>query len=110
MDAVLRQADPDGVAQPVQQERTDADGALDPAIFPVACLGHPQVQWVVPVRPFLIKRGNQQTVGLNHHLRIRRLHGENEVVEVHLSGDPGKFQGALHHAVGRVPVTVHDPV
>ena len=110
VDAVLRQADPDGVAQPVQQERTDSDSALDPPIFPIARLGHAKVQRVVPVRPLLVERGNQQTVGLNHHLRIRRLHREDEVVKVHLPGDPGKFQGALHHSVRRVPVPVHDPI
>ena len=52
MHTVLRQADPDGVAQPIEQKGSYPDRTLDSSILPVAGLRHPEVQRVVPVGPF----------------------------------------------------------
>ena len=110
VNAILRQTHPDSVSQTVEQQGADADGALDPAVLPIPCLGHAEMQRIVPVRPLLVQRGDQQSVSLDHHLRVGGLHREDKVVEVQLSGDPGELEGAFHHPVGGIPITVHDPV
>ena len=65
---------------------------------------------VVPVWPLFIEPRHQQAVGGDHDLRIGGLHGEDHRVETKITGDPGEFQGALHHAERRVAEAVHDPV
>ena len=65
---------------------------------------------VVPVCAFLDQAGHQQPIGLDHDLRIARLHGEDKVMVAQVARDAGKLQRALHHAERRVAVAVHDTV
>ena len=107
---VLGERDADGVADAVRQQRADADGALDPAVLAVAGLGHAEVDWIVPVRALRVEPGDEQAIGLDHHLRVGRLHREDEIVIVIFPRQTGEFQRALAHPERRVAVAVHDAV
>ncbi len=110
MDGILRQGDSNGIANAVGHEGANADGALDAAIFTIASFRHTEVDGVIPVAAQVIEMGHQQSVGLDHDLRIAGLHREQEIVETIRAGDAGKFQGALHHAMRGVTMAVHDAV
>ena len=107
---IFRERNADGVAQAVAQQRADADGALDPAVFAFAGFGDAEVDRIIPVRAEFIQSRDQQAIALDHHLGIARLHREFEIMEIVLAADAGKFQRAFHHAQRRVAVTVHDAV
>ena len=53
---------------------------------------------------------DEQAVGLDHDLRIRGLHREDDVLVAQAPADAEKLQRALHHAERRVAVAVHDAV
>ena len=110
MNAVLCQTHSNGIAKTIQQERANADRTFDPPILSVPRLRHPKMQRIVPVGPLFLQRYGQQTVRLNHHLRIGGLHREKKVVKIQLSCDPRKLQCTFHHPVRRVPVPIHNPV
>ena len=110
VDAVLGERDADGVADAVGQQRADADGALDAAVLAVAGLGDAEVERVIPVGPELEQARGEHAVGVDHHLGVARLHGEDEVVVAVLARDAGELDGALDHAGGRVAEAVHDAV
>mmetsp|Transcript_21128 Transcript_21128/g.55136 ORF Transcript_21128/g.55136 Transcript_21128/m.55136 type:complete len:255 (-) Transcript_21128:203-967(-) len=61
---------------------------------------------VVPAQ--LVLRRGQQPVGLDHDDGIRRLHGEDKVVEVELSTNIRELQRRLDHALCAVPVEGHN--
>ncbi len=92
------------------KEGADADGAFDAAILAVAGLCDAEVDGVIPIRAQFVQAGDQEAVGVDHHLRIAGLHREDEGVVIHLAGDAGELEGALDHAERRVAVTVHDAV
>ena len=110
MDAILGERDPDGITDPIGEERADADGALDPSILAIPGLGHAKMNRIVPVGPLRIQTSHQQAIGGDHDLRIGGLHREDHRVKVEVACDPCKFQGALNHPEGGVPEAVHDPV
>src|SRR5688572_21128711 len=58
----------------------------------------------------LIEAGDEQPISLDHHLRIARLHREDEVVITRITCDAGELQRTLHHPEWRVAVAVHDAV
>ena len=110
MNAIFRQRNANRVANPIGQQRTDPDRALDARIFSFARFGHAEMNWIIPVRPFLIQPGDEQAVGVDHHLRVARLHRENERVIIEIARNPREFERALHHAKGRVTVTIHNAI
>ena len=110
VDAVFGKRDADRVADAVIQKRADTDGALDAAILAIAGLGDAEVDGIIPIGAEFIQPGNEQPIGVDHHLGIAGLHREDEGVIIHLAGDSGEFQRALHHAERRIAVAVHDAV
>ena len=110
---VFGERDADRVADAIGKEAADADGAFDPAVLAVAGFGDAEMNRVVPATLGAIQfveARDEQAVGLDHHLRVRRLHRENDVVVVEFAGNAGKFQRALDHAERRVAEAVHDAV
>ena len=59
---------------------------------------------------FLVHAGDEQAVGLDHHLGIRCLHREDDLVVGVARGDAEELEGALDHAERRVAVAVHDAI
>ncbi len=110
MHAVLGEAHANGVTDAVGEERTDADRTLDASVLPVARLGHPEVDGVIPVGSFGVESRHEEAVGGDHDLRVRGLHREDEVVVAEFAGDAGELERALHHAERRVAEAVHDAV
>ena len=58
VDGVFRERNANGVADAVREQRADADGALDPAILPIARLGHSEMDRVIPVRALRVESGD----------------------------------------------------
>ena len=85
VDAVLGKGDADGVAKAVHEERADADGGLDAAVLAIAGLGDAEVERVV--HAFLVHAGDEQAVGLDHHLGVGGLHREDDVVKAVAAAD-----------------------
>src|SRR5579862_85475 len=110
VDAVFGQRDADGVADAVGEQRADADGAFDAGVFTVSGFGYAEVDGVIPVGAFGRQAGGEESVGVDHHLRVARLHREDEGMKIHLARDTGELERALDHAERRVAVAVHDPV
>ena len=65
---------------------------------------------VIPIRAFRVQAGNEQAVGLDHYLRVRCLHREDERVVVVIPGDAGEFERTFDHAERGVAVAIHDPI
>ena len=65
---------------------------------------------VIPIRSLFAQAGDEQTVGVDHYLRVARLHRENEGVVIQVARDAGEFERAFHHPERRVAVAVHDAV
>ena len=107
---ILCQRDANRVANAIAEQTADADGALDAPVLAVAGLRNAEVDGIVPVCALTLQFRHQQPVGLDHHLGIRRLHAEEEIVIVQPPRDAGKLQRALHHAAGSITVAVHDAV
>jgi hypothetical protein len=93
LQAVFRERDADGVAEAVAQQRADAYGAFDAALFAFTGLSDAEVKGVVLVVAEFVQARDKQPVALDHHLGIARLHGEQEVVEGVLAGDGFAFKG-----------------
>jgi hypothetical protein len=108
VDAVFGEGDADGVAESVEEETADADGAFDAAVFAVARFGDAEVERVVHV--FLRHALHEQAVGLDHDLGIRGLHREHDLLVGVRLGDAEELEGALDHTERRVAVAVHDAV
>ena len=98
-DRVFGQGNAHGVANAIREQRTDADGALDAAVFTVTGLGDTEMNGVVPVGAELVEMRNEQTIRFDHDLRIAGLHREEEVVEAMRARNAGEFEGALDHAM-----------
>jgi hypothetical protein len=107
---ILGEGDAQGVPDAVLQERSDADGALDARVLAVPGFRHPQVEGLAGLRGARGEPRRQQSVGLDGHLGIARLHAEDDVVESLLLAAGQELDGTLHHAKGGVAVAVHDPV
>ena len=85
MDRILRERNANCVTDSIRKEASYTDGALDSAVFTIACFGDTKMNRVVPensvsaldlsLSQFLVLKSieacYQQTVGLNHDLRIR---------------------------------------
>ena len=69
VDAVLGERHPDGIAESVEEEGTDADGALDSTVFAVTGFGHAEMERVVHV--LLGHAFDEEAVGLDHDFGIR---------------------------------------
>ena len=110
MNRILGQADSNRITHSVSQQGTNTDRALDATVFAVTGFGYPKVDGVIPVLTLFIKSSHQEAIGLDHDLRVARLHRENEVVIIVLSGNPGKLERAFNHAERRIAEPVHDPV
>ena len=106
VDAVLGERNTNRVANSVRQQRTNANRALDPGVFPFARFGHPKVNRVIPVWAFFIQSRRQQPICRNHHLGIARFHREHECVVIQIACDPRKLKGAFHHPERRIAVAV----
>ena len=65
---------------------------------------------VIPIGPKFIEPGHQQPVTFDHHLRIARLHREDEIVVIVLARDTREFQRALDHPKRRIAESIHDSV
>ena len=87
------EADPDGIADPGPEQRTDADGRLDRAGAQGPGLGDAEMQRAVDgVGQLLIGGHGQKGVG--------GLHADLEFVEVEILQDTGVVQRALDHRLG----------
>ena len=60
--------------------------------------------------PSCVHARHQQSVGLDHDLRVRGLHRQHDVVVVVLAGDAHELERRLDHARRRIAVAVHDAV
>mmetsp|Transcript_70450 Transcript_70450/g.206610 ORF Transcript_70450/g.206610 Transcript_70450/m.206610 type:complete len:898 (+) Transcript_70450:80-2773(+) len=103
---ILRERHADGVAKSVQEQSADANGGLDAAIGAAASLSHAEVQGVVPAE--LVHLACEGPVGVDHHLGVRGLHAEDEVVEVVLPADLAELDGGSNHAFRGVAVLEED--
>ena len=110
MNAVLRQRNPNRIADPIGQQRADADRAFDAGVFAFAGLGHAEMNRIVPIRAFLAQARDQQPIGIDHHFRIARFHREYDRVVIKLARDPRELERALHHAERAVAVAIHDAI
>ena len=110
MHAVLGQTHPDGIPDAIGQKRPDAHGTLDPSILAITRLGHTKMDRIIPIWSFGRQARGKKAVSGNHDLRIRGLHGKDEVMVILLPREPGKLQRTFHHAERRIAVAVHDPV
>ena len=110
MNAVFGERDADGVANAIRQERADADRALDPGVFAFTGFGHAEMNRIIPIRTFFLQARDEQAIGVDHHLRVARLHREDEGVVIQVARDPGELERAFHHPERRIAVAVHDPV
>mmetsp|Transcript_88113 Transcript_88113/g.247794 ORF Transcript_88113/g.247794 Transcript_88113/m.247794 type:complete len:448 (-) Transcript_88113:37-1380(-) len=103
---VLRQRDPHRVAEAVEEQRADAHARLDAPVLAAARLSNAEVQGVVPTA--LVHFTRQQAVGLDHDLRVRRLHAEYEIVESVLAADLAELDRRRDHTLGCVAVLEHN--
>jgi hypothetical protein len=74
----------------------------------VTRLGDSQMERVV--HALLRHAPGQQPVDLLDDDGIGRFHGEDQLAVVMVLADAHEFQGRLDHALGAVPVTIHDAV
>ena len=110
MDAVFGQRHPNRVSNPIVQKRPDADRALDPRVLPLARLGHPEMNRVIPIVSFFTQSRHEQPIGVDHHLGVARLHGKNEGMVIEIARDSGELERAFDHPKRRVAVAVHDAI
>ena len=110
MRAVLRQRNTDRVANSIRQERADSNCALDSRVFTFAGFGHAEMNRIIPIWPFLIQSRNEQPIRRDHYFRVRRFHREDERVIIEIARNPREFERALHHAKGRVTVTIQNTI
>ena len=94
----------DGVANAIGKQSTNAHSALYSAIFALASLGDTKVERIVHV--FFVHSLDEQTNRLHHDNGVRRLDGNNHVVEVVGFEDAQKFQAALHNTCRSVAISV----
>ena len=64
----LGQTHPHGVPQSVFKQRANAQGRLDPSVFAIPSLRHPQMKG--KRHAFVIHAGHQKAVSLDHDLRV----------------------------------------
>src|SRR5262245_13863143 len=110
MHAVLSKRDSNGIADSIVEERTDTDGTLDASVFSFTRFGHSKMDWVIPVIAFLRQARGEQPIGIDHYLRVARLHGKNDCVVVEVSSNSGEFERTFDHPERSVAVTVHDAI
>ncbi len=104
----LAEADADGVADAVDEQRTDAHCALQPAVLALASFRHAQVQRIV--HAFLLHLLAEQADALHHDHRVRGLNADHDVAEPFPLADAQEFHTRLHDALGRIAVARHDAV
>ena len=56
------------------------------------------------------KRLHQQPICLHHHLRIRCLHGNNQILVVAINANTNELHGRFHHAFRGVSVTTKNSI
>ena len=77
----------------------------------VARLGHADVKRVGRLAGrALFEARSQQPIGLDGDLGIRRLHAEDDVEIALVLADVEELEGALDHAVRRIPEAVQDAI
>ena len=91
---IARQRHADGVADAVEQQRADADGALDAPLLRQARLRDAQVQRIVA-------RFAGQPVGRDGVRHVARLHGEHHIVKPAALQHARVAERALDHALRR---------
>ena len=102
------QADADGVAYAVMEERTDAYGRLDTSVFAFTGFRHAQMQREVHV--LAVHLFHEQTHRFGHDLRVAGFDGEDDIAELLIHRHAQKLHTTLHHARRRVAVARHDAV
>ncbi len=70
--AILSEADADGVAQAVAEQRADANGGLDAAVLAFARFGDAEMQRVIPIRPLLRKARGEEELDSMQFLKLVR--------------------------------------
>ena len=81
------------------------------AVLAVARLGDTDVERVAGrAGPPLLEPRGEQPIGLDRHLRVARLHAEDDVAVVLVLADVEELERALDHAARRVAVAVQDAV
>ena len=96
------------VAYAFGQQRTDAYGRLDAAVFTLTGLGDAQVKRIVHLlMPHLL---DQQPYCLHHHAGIARLDRNDDIREMLILRYAQKLHHALYHAGRRIAITRHDAV
>jgi len=110
-DGIFGERHSDRVANPVFQQRSDSDRALDASVFAIARLGHTHMERVGRgAGGARLESSREQTIGLDRDLGIARLHAEHDVAVALGFAHIEELERALHHAAGRVAVAVHDAV
>ena len=110
INGILGQRNTHSITDTISQKRTHTDRALDAAVLAIARFGHTQVNRIIPVCTLLLQASNKQTIGLDHHFRIRCFHRENKLMIIHFTRDAGKFKRALDHAKRSVAIAIHDTI
>ena len=62
------------------------------------------------MQTLFVQLGDEQAVGLHHHLRVASLHADDDLVVVLGLADTQKLQRRLHHAQRRIAVAAQDAV
>ena len=97
---VLGQRHTDRIAHTVSQQRTDTYGALYTSLDTVARLRYAQMNRVG--HRLLAHCRHQQSVGIDHHARIARLHRNDHLIEPFGSADAQKLHCRHDHTLGRI--------
>ena len=95
---------------PSAKQRADADRAFDPRVFAFAGFGHAEMNRIIPIRAFLAQPRDEQSVRVDHDLRVARFHRKDESVIIEIARDAGELERALDHAERRVAVAIHDAI
>src|SRR6056300_672184 len=107
-DRVFGKGYPYGISKAVHEERTNSNGTFNSGIITISCLSYPEMKGVV--HTFSSHQGDHQSISLDHHLGVTRLHGKNDLVVVMGPGDPKEFKSRFCHSTGAVSEAIHNPV
>ena len=99
------------VADAVFEQTADADRALHAAVLGVAGLRDPDVERIArPSRRARLEARREQAIGLDRHLRVARLHAEDDIAKALVFANVEELERALDHAERGVAEAVHDAV
>jgi hypothetical protein len=110
VNAVFGERNTNRIPDAIGQKRANPDRTLDSRVFAFAGLSHAEVDWIIPIRSFFVQTRHQQSISVDHYLRVARLHRKNEGVIIEITRDTGKFKRAFHHAERGIAITIHDSV